>query len=224
MSSKTFVELYFDPGTRNIGEAIVSFRATANKNTDIHYHTEFVKHVDCIGDATNADTGAILKNLSNYLKTDANIEKFMELANDPTKYDIEVAIEQQEGITKGPGGFNLAVAMIKMGTVSGAIFEFFSSKNIPVVFVSKKAKWMYSEKELEKYKPKKREQSNKVIGIKKRNYHKINTKRIVLDILKRQKTTKSNQILKWMQKNKSKAQHVQDSILGAMHRIKNRID
>ena len=248
-----FVELSYDPGTRDIGQSVVSIRENLDTNIDTNYQFEHVKVVDCIGDdgTKKHETEKILANLNNHLLTDKTVQEFIKL-RDNTKYNIGVTIESQEGLTKIGRNIYLAVAMIQMGIISGAIYEFFASRGITVALVDKKAKWGYTQnskktnktieidpvdpktnkKNINKKSNKKQGCINGTIdgGVKKtkntktgKKPHKINTKKIVLDILSRQNTEKSKRITRWFKRNKKKAQHAQDSLLAAMKRLQQRI-
>lgn len=209
---KKFLELYFDPGSKNLGQALVSLKVDADEDVDTNYQTEHVNTIDCVGTGKSSDTGLVLTNLSRYLSTDPTIKKFIEMNKETSKYDAEVSLESQEGISNGQ--FWLANAMIKMGAVTGVLYEFFHSKGIKVVFVPKQSKWGYV-----KTGRKKKVASG---GVAKGKAHKKNTSNIAVDILERQNTKKSRAVLRWFRKNKAKSQHAKDSILGGMHRIQQR--
>lgn len=251
-----FLDLSYDPGTRHIGQGLVSIKENLDTNIDTNYQFEHVKIIDCIGKdgVKKSETGKILDNLNKHLSTDKTVQEFIRLSQDP-RYNTEVTIESQEGLTNSHGNkFFLAVAMIQMGTISGAIYEFFASKGIKVTFVHKKAKWGYTQNTKIPKKPNKKGTKNqkspkKVIinkkasnnnpicltktnngGVKKPQTkkpnnlsHKINTKKIVLDILSRQDTKKSQRVTRWFTRNKKEAQHAQDSLLAAMKRLQQRI-
>jgi hypothetical protein len=209
---KKYVQLYFDPGSRNLGQALISLKSEKNKSDFNNYVVEYVGVFDCVQDGNKSNTETILNNLSHFLDTNKLIKKCISMhTNAENKYDLEVSIECQEGLQPGKG-FWLAVSMIKMGIISGAIYQFFKSQKISVTFSNKKSKYINNNLDICKKK-----------GKKNTSKHKKNIQSTIMHLLKDQNTIKSARILKWLQNNKNKSQHVYDSVSGAIDRLSKRI-
>lgn len=201
-NNKLLVELYIDIGTRNFGQALVSVSNNSNPNDYNRFEIEYVNVYDFIEEGSKSDTEHILKNLNKYLDENKLIKECHRLNNNPSLYDLHISIENQEGLLVCKKNNFLAMAMIKMGIISGALYQYFNSKKFNVKFCHKR---------------------EKLILCKKSKNHKTNINSTVKTILKNQNTRKSRRIEKWTKLNKKKAQHVNDSISGAMYNLSKRL-
>jgi hypothetical protein len=224
-----YVELSFDPGSRNLGQSLTQIRDGRNANDENNYVIKHVTVYDCIGkNTTKFNTDVIIQNLYNHLDNNKVVQHCIKkYKKNFSLYKLEAVIESQEGISfiKNP---SLTGIMIKMGTIAGALYMYFLIKGIKVKFLHKKLKWGYSQSKIKKKIPiNKNGIQNKKRGRptkdSKAPQHKTNTKNTVMEILEKQNTLRSQKILNWILKNKNISQHVQDSILGGMYRLKERI-
>lgn len=178
--------LSFDPGTVNCGQALICSKKGIAKPR-VH---KFIKK-------KNDSLSKIISRIYQKFSKDTQIQACIRKAKKTNGLVPEVVIENQEGVSSG---FKLAVRMIRMGTVAGAIAMFFWSHGFKNVhLVSKSQKWV-------KHKP----TGNKSKALKKAY------KESALHVIRE---TDSGIVESWLKDNKKKAQHVYDAIVQGMYML-----
>lgn len=181
--------LSFDPGSSNCGQAYVSSTRGVAKPR-VH---KFVK-----GKKNSMDQ--IIERVFKKLDKDKQVQACVKRAAETNGNHPIIAIENQEGISgAGRGKFNLAIRMIRMGTIAGAIAMYFHCRGFKhVQLLAKKNKWTLTSKGLYA--------KSKVL---KPLYKKASMYLI--------QKTHSETAIEWIKKNRAKAQHVHDAVVQAMY-------
>lgn len=193
--------LSFDPGVVNCGQILVHLAPGEEVKSIVD---PYVHDFTDGGGSFKTDLSTILKNVNRVLCENETVKYCLE-EHLSGKCPLSVRLESQEHVH---GNIQLANALIRMGTVSGAIYTFFDSKGVPVEFSKKNEKYLPPKKSREKSKNLKDTYAKAALGILKHH-------------AKRDKVTKKT--LKWTKRNKKIAQHVYDSILQGVYnkKIKN---
>lgn len=173
-----------DPGQVNIsGILMKKKKGFDNKNPDSYVVTHLGLY-----DLYEKSLNGAMENVNVVFDRDVNLQT--ELAsNSPNHGNLEVIIESQEGFShsKNPA---LAIVLVRMSHIAGAIYEYFKSKNVKVKFVSKRSKWLN--------------------GL---AYSKSSIRTCVMDFLTRNKQTTA---LKFLSDNSQRKQHCMDVISAAL--------
>jgi hypothetical protein len=247
-----FLELNFDPGQINCGFIAVGYRngTRSEKSKDSmqrlenpHNYEFWTPHVFDFTKEDDAypkkglsldenkkgnkslELNTILVNVHTQLVSFwfiKDILKYYEENEKDGHFDLEVSIENQEGLSLVPNKNNMFLAnqMIRMNAIAAAIAVFFICKGIPVRMVGKNAKWKTAI-----------DASNKKKGkVQKREHRKAENVSYLKHLLSKgtrnsvpEVRRSSARIMRWIEKNNKIANHVADSALQGMHRLKHRI-
>ncbi len=185
--------LGFDPGTSNCGQAYVdSIRGIAKPR--VHKFSKGKKST-----LTN-----ILEEIYKKLNRDRQVQACVARAQATKGEHPHIVIENQEGVSFGKGKFALALRMIRMNAVAGAIAMYFRDRGFKHVrLLAKSQKWI-----LASAAAKTKGRSSKVL---KKLY-----KESSLHVMK---NTNSKTALQWLKKHPKKAQHVHDAVVMAMYEL-----